>query len=70
MSNAQHTPTRRIRQNVWGNWIGYEGTRRTQEFGTDEVAAGYWYWTGSVDFNAGYADPEKYRAAIAKAKGD
>lgn len=23
---------RRIRMNVWGNWYGYEGTRRTREF--------------------------------------
>ena len=33
---------RRIRQNVWGNWYGYEGTRRTKEFGTDARAAREW----------------------------
>lgn len=25
-------PKRRIRQNAWGNWYGYEGTRRVAEF--------------------------------------
>lgn len=33
---------RRIHQNVWGNWSGYEGARRTQEFGTDEAEAREW----------------------------
>ena len=26
---------RRIKQNVWGNWYGYEGTRRVITFGED-----------------------------------
>lgn len=24
---------RNIRQNIWGNWNGYEGTRKVKEFG-------------------------------------
>jgi hypothetical protein len=34
---------KRIYQNVWGNWNGYEGTRKTQDFGLDEVAAVAWF---------------------------
>ena len=37
---------RRIRQNVWGNWYGYEGTRRTKEFGTDALSAREWATVG------------------------
>lgn len=33
---------RRIRQNIWGNWKGYEGTRRVEDFGTDEQEARLW----------------------------
>jgi hypothetical protein len=46
---------RKIKQNIWGNWNGYEGRRRVQQFGTDEISAAYWSLTGEVDFNAGYA---------------
>jgi hypothetical protein len=35
-------PGRRVRCNVWGNWYGYEGTRRAAEFGTDEETAEDW----------------------------
>lgn len=37
---------RRIRQNVWGNWNGYEGTRKVVEFGTDNQDAEHWLKTG------------------------
>jgi hypothetical protein len=33
---------RRIKQNIWGNWKGYVGTRRTMDFGTDEQEAKEW----------------------------
>ena len=38
---------RRIRQNVWGNWYGYIGTRKVQwffdnSFGTQEEHAKRW----------------------------
>lgn len=33
---------RRIHQNIWGNWNGYEGTRKVIEFGTDEIDAREW----------------------------
>ena len=36
------TAKRRIRQTIWGNWNGYEGTRKTLEFGTNEQAARAW----------------------------
>lgn len=35
-------PKRRIRQNIWGNWKGYLGTKRVEDFGTDERAAKDW----------------------------
>lgn len=38
--------TRRIRMNVYGNWNGYEGTRKVHEFGTDERRAREWLETG------------------------
>ncbi len=42
---------RRIHQNVWGNWYGYEGTRRVIAFGnspeaTAEQAAHAWLAAG------------------------
>lgn len=33
---------RKIKQNVWGNWNGYEGTRKVKEFGTGEFEAREW----------------------------
>lgn len=33
---------RRIHQNIWGNWNGYEGTRKVREFGTDNWDAELW----------------------------
>jgi hypothetical protein len=35
-------PKRRIRQNVYGNWKGYEGRKRAEDFGTDESEANRW----------------------------
>ena len=62
---------RRVRQNIWGNWCGYEGVRKTQEFGTNEVAAHYWLAHGVVDFDAGYENPSRYHAAyFAQSKAD
>ena len=34
---------RRIKMNVWGNWNGYEGSKRALEFGTDERGARVWF---------------------------
>lgn len=51
-------PKRKVKQNVWGNWNGYEGGRKVQEFGTDDVSAGYWLETGIVDSWAGYDSQE------------
>lgn len=31
-----------IKQNQWGNWNGYEGTKKAIEFGTDERRAKEW----------------------------
>lgn len=33
---------RRIKQNVWGNWNGYEGNKKTRQFGTDYMEASIW----------------------------
>ena len=46
---------RKIKQNIFGNWCGYQGAKRTHEFGTDDIAAAFWLLTGAVDFNGGYA---------------
>jgi hypothetical protein len=61
---------RKIKQNIWGNWNGYEGRSRVQQFGTDEIAAAYWSLTGEVDFNAGYAAEwfEKCKQAVKNCK--
>lgn len=37
---------RRIRQNIWGNWIGYAGRERWEEFGPHEFDAKYWLDNG------------------------
>ena len=59
------TTNRRIKQNIYGNWRGYLGRSIAEEFGTDDIAAGYWLLTGDKDFNAGYAPEwiDKCRAA-------
>lgn len=44
---------RRIRQNIWGNWRGYEGRKVVKDFGTDEIEAKAW-----LD------DPEKWEAEL------
>jgi hypothetical protein len=46
---------RTIKQNIYGNWVGYTGRSRAEEFGRYEIAAAYWLITGKVDFFAGYA---------------
>jgi hypothetical protein len=54
---------RRIHQNIWGNWNGYEGKKRVVEFGTDEVRAGHWLLTGDSDRYAAYESDETIKAA-------
>jgi hypothetical protein len=39
----------RIKQNLWGNWNGYQGTRKVIEFGTDQIAAKYWLLENTRD---------------------
>jgi len=39
---------RRIRQNIWDNWQGYEGTRRVRSFGCSRSDAEEWLETGEV----------------------
>jgi len=48
---------RRIKQNVYGNWVGYEGRARTEEFGdhaNSESDAREWLSTGKVDCRSSY----------------
>lgn len=53
MSQPLKSPKRRIAKNIWGNWVGYEGRARTQEFGEKEIEAEYWLRTGdTVALNA------------------
>lgn len=33
---------KRIKQNYWGNWNGYRGTKKVISFGTDNIAAKEW----------------------------
>lgn len=60
---------RKIKQNIWGNWNGYLGGRKVAVFGTDEIAAGYWFLTGVTDFAAGYDDLwiDRCKAAVSAA---
>ena len=39
---------RRVKQNAWGNWKGYEGARKVYDFGTDEQAAQKWAQGGEL----------------------
>ncbi len=39
---------RRVRLNIWGNWKGYESTRKVYDFGTDERAAKEWEKGGNL----------------------
>ena len=47
---------RRIKKNIYGNWVGYEGARRTMNFGTQDIASAYWYFTGIYDPLEGYSE--------------
>ena len=56
------TAKRRVRKNIYGNYVGYYGTRRAEEFGADEIAAAYWLFTGQADKNAAYEDVQTMKA--------
>lgn len=45
---------RTIRKNIYGNWVGYIGRNRVEEFGENETVAKYWLRTGVVDFLGAY----------------
>lgn len=49
--NITATPLkkRRIKRNIWGNWNGYEGNRRSEDFGLDEWKALEWCLRRTVD---------------------
>ena len=47
---------RSIRKNIYGNWVGYIGRKRVEEFGENETVANYWLKTGEVDFVAAYGE--------------
>lgn len=65
MNKPAKSPKRRISKNVWGNWVGYEGRARTQEFGDKEIVAEYWLRTGDTcELNA--YSPESLAAAQAR----
>ena len=52
-----HQPKRSLRENVYGNWVGYVGRVRTFGFGYGphaERVAKYWLETGIVDDHACY----------------
>lgn len=60
--------TRKVKQNQWGNWNGYIGTKRAVEFGCDDVSAGYWLETGIFDVYEGYSNIAHYRELAFKGK--
>ena len=41
-------PKRRIKENAWGNWKGYEGRKYVYDFGTNEEAANEWALGGEL----------------------
>ena len=44
-------PSRRIRENIYGNIYGYIGTRRAESFGTDKILAELWLYD-STEYEA------------------
>ena len=42
---------RTIRKNIYGNWVGYVGRQRVEEFGDCETGAKYWLTTGDADWS-------------------
>lgn len=40
---------RKIRQNIWGNWYGYEGRSRVKKFGLDKIEAEIWIGIRNAD---------------------
>lgn len=42
MANAKRT----TRKNIYGNWVGYVGRARVEEFGEDRTRAQEWVETG------------------------
>jgi len=40
---------RSIKQNIYGNWVGYEGRTRVHQFGENDIVAAYWFMTGRVN---------------------
>lgn len=67
---------RRIKQNVWGNWKGYLGTRQALDFGTDEVSARHWLETGTTGRQipaqslAAFGESASFRSLAAAGKWD
>ena len=47
---------RSIRKNIHGNWVGYIGRTRAEEFGDYETVARYWLETGEVDYFKAYGE--------------
>lgn len=41
---------RSIKQNIYGNWVGYVGKSRTEEFSDRRECAEYWLKTGDEDW--------------------
>jgi hypothetical protein len=50
---------RKIKQNIWGNWKGYEGTRKVADFGTDEREATAWAAGGQLPPEFDWNNPPK-----------
>lgn len=60
---------RRVRQNLWGNWKGYEGRKQVTDFGIDATDAFVWLATGEPLYSKRIElDMEIYEQARTKAE--
>lgn len=61
---------RRIKANVWGNWNGYEGTRKVISFGLDERDAQEWLETGETNGRARLDEPHHIKSRVISLRGN
>ncbi len=47
----KETEMRKINKNIYGNWVGYVGKKRVEEFRDCEVSANYWMKTGDAEWH-------------------
>jgi hypothetical protein len=50
---------RTIRKNIYGNWVGYVGRNKVEQFCDNESLARYWLATGRAELRAPITTPER-----------